>query len=54
MYDGTRLLATLITKHTGETRAFDAGRRTLGTFPTFKAAIAAVNQTAKPAASLAA
>jgi hypothetical protein len=44
LYDGTQLLATLITKHTGETRAFGADRQSLGSFPTFKDATKAVNK----------
>jgi hypothetical protein len=43
LYDGTRLLATLIVKSDGETRAFGADRRSLGSFPTFEAATAAIN-----------
>jgi hypothetical protein len=44
MYSGTRLLATFIVTSAGPTRAFDADRRSLGAYPTFKVATTAVNR----------
>jgi hypothetical protein len=44
MYSGLELLATFVTTHTGSTRAFGADRRSLGRFPTFRAAITAINE----------
>jgi hypothetical protein len=44
LYDGHKLLATLVVTAAGPTRAFDAKRKSLGRFATLKAATAAVNK----------
>jgi hypothetical protein len=52
MYDGRLLLGALITKCDGATRAFDAERKSLGSFPTLKAAAAAINHAYSTAKSV--
>jgi len=54
LYDGQIQLGTLITKHTGGTAAFDAARRSLGRFPTFEEAKAAINEAYAAKAGIAA
>ena len=44
LYSGVDMLATLIVNYHGETRAFDADRKSLGLFPTLQAATAAVRR----------
>jgi hypothetical protein len=42
LYDGQILLGTLFVKYTGETQAFDSTRRSVGVYPTQKAAAVAI------------
>jgi hypothetical protein len=44
LYDGHKLLATLVVTSAGPTRAFDAERKSLGRFATLKLATIAVNK----------